>query len=87
MYELIIITGIVSILAFALHGAEYFRAQTGRGQLSTALVWITALIAPFGALMGMLLFSNRMKNTALLVFTIVMLIAFLLGVYLLRGSL
>lgn len=84
MDDIIIFTGIVSVLAFTLHGVEFLRTKMGRSQLPTALMWIASLISPFGALMGMLLCGNRLKNIALLVFTIVMLIAFVLVIYLFR---
>lgn len=84
MDDIIIFTGIVSVIAFTLHGIEFMRIKMGRSQLPTALMWVASVIAPFGALMGMLLCGTRLKNTALLVVTILLLIAFLLVIYLFR---
>lgn len=87
MEGLIIFAGITSILAFILNGAEKCRVKSGGQPYSTALMAIAGVIAPFGALMGMLLFGNRMKNTLMLILVPLMLVAFVLGVYLLRGEL
>lgn len=86
MEALLIITGILSVYAFILNGAEKMRVKSGKGQYPTALMAITGVIAPFGALMGMLLFGNRLKNTLLVILVPLMLIAFTLGVYLLRDA-
>lgn len=86
MEALLIITGILSIYAFILNGAEKMRVKSGKGRYPTALMAITGVIAPFGALMGMLLFGNRLKNTLLVILVPLMLIAFTLGVYLLRDA-
>lgn len=86
MEALLIVTGILSIYAFILHGAEKMRVKSGKSQYPTALMAITGVIAPFGSLMGMLLFGNRLKNTMMVILVPLMLIAFTLGVYLLRDA-
>ena len=86
MEALLIITGILSVYAFILNGAEKMRVKSGKGRYQTALMAITGVIAPFGALMGMLLFGNRLKNTLMVILVPLMLIAFTLGVYLLRDA-
>ncbi len=86
MEALLIITGVLSIYAFILNGAEKCRVNSGKGYYPTVLMAITGVIAPFGALMGMLLFGNRLKNTLMVILVPLMLIAFTLGVYLLRDA-
>lgn len=86
MEALLIVTGILSIYAFILNGAEKMRVKSGKSHYPTALMAITGVIAPFGALMGMLLFGNRLKNTLMVILVPLMLIAFTLGVYLLRDA-
>lgn len=86
MDALIILTGIVSVLAFVLNGAEKCRVNAGREHYPTALMALAGVIAPFGALMGMLLFGNRLKDRMMMILVPVMLLLFVLGVYLLRGS-
>lgn len=86
MEELLIITGILSIYGFVLNGAEKARTKSGKAPYSTLLMAITGVIAPFGSLMGMLLFGNRLKQTFMVIFVPLMLILYVLGVYLLRGS-
>lgn len=86
MEALLIITGILSVYAFILNGAEKMRVKSGKGRYPTTLMAITGVIAPFGALMGMLLFGNRLKNTLMVILVPLMLIAFTLGVYLLRDA-
>lgn len=87
MEFLIIFTGITSILAFILNGAEKCRVNSGNAHYPTALMVVAGVIAPFGALMGMLLFGNRKNHTMMKILVPVMLLIFVLGVYLLRGEL
>lgn len=86
MEALLIITGILSVYAFILNGAEKMRVKSGKSRYPTVLMAITCVIAPFGSLMGMLLFGNRLKNTLMVILVPLMLIAFTLGVYLLRDA-
>jgi len=87
MEEFIIAVGVMSVLAFILHGFEKNRIMAGKPQYSTALMAIAGVLAPFGSLMGMLLFGNRLRNKPMAILVPLMLIAFLLCVYLFRSEL
>lgn len=86
MDELIVGTGVLSVLAFLLHAFEKSRITAGQPQYSTTLMAIAGVIAPFGSLMGMLIMGNRLRDKLMLILVPVMLVLFLLGVYMLRGD-
>lgn len=84
MVEFIIIVGILSVVAFILHGAEKIRLLKKECGFPTLLMVVTGIFAPFGSLLGMLLFSNRVRQPVMIILVPGMLIAFVAGVYLLR---
>lgn len=87
MIEFIVAIGVISVLAFILHGFEKNRIMSGKSEYPTAMMIVAGVLAPFGSLMGMLLFGNRMKHRLMVIIVPVMLVLFLLFVYLFRSEL
>ncbi len=86
MEEFIVIVGVLSIIGFCLNYMEKRRVVNGHGGYPTWAMALLGVFAPFGSLMGMLICGNRLKCTLLVILVPLMLIALVLGTYLLRGE-
>ena len=82
MEAFIIYTGIASVLAFILFGIDKRRQHYGKSPMPSALLIVAGVLAPFGALMGMLLFNNRLRQPLFIILVPLMLIAYVLCTYL-----
>lgn len=82
MEAFIIYTGIASVLAFILFGADKRRLHYGQSPMPAALLIAAGVLAPFGSLMGMLLFNNRLRQTLFAILVPLMLIAYVACTYL-----
>lgn len=82
----IVIVGVISVIAYLLHAIEKHRRLKDQAPFPTPLMVFFGILAPFGSLMGMLLNGNRMKEKLMIILVPLMLIAFVAGVYFLRGS-
>jgi uncharacterized membrane protein YsdA (DUF1294 family) len=73
---------IVSIIVFAVYGIDRHRQALGQSPLSNWLLLPLAVIAPFGALMAVLLLGTRRKSAIYYIIPSAMLIIWLLLRYL-----
>lgn len=85
MEGFIIIIGVLSMLGFCINFMEKNRITNGGSPYPTWAMALLGVIAPFGSLMGMLICANRLKCKLLIILVPLMLIALVLGTYLLRG--
>lgn len=70
LFAILSLIFVLSILTFIMIGLDKRRTVIAGSPLPLGLLITGAIIAPFGVLMGMLLFNDRLKSLPLLLISI-----------------
>lgn len=79
--EILLYTFISSIIVFIIFGFDKRRQTYSGTKLPSAAMIILSALAPFGALFGMVLFNNRLRQTLFLISIPLLLILYAFAVY------
>lgn len=75
MEEICILSFIICVVTFVIFAWDKRRAHYGRKPLPAIVLFLLAILAPFGALCSMLMFKNRLKQPLFIIGVPLLLIA------------